>query len=300
MYMDPMLSPRVNGGQFMKRLTIAVLSLSCLLSISGCAKDLVTGKKTLNFYSLKDEPQIGSYVLLTQTKEMKGKGKKMDADADSDEYVRIKGIVSKIAAVSHHPEFPYEVHLADMDVVNAWCAPGGKIMVYTGLWDPGKGLVLRANDDEIAAVLAHEIAHATARHVTESISKGMTIMLVGAAVQSAIAAGGSAEGANLFGSVLSDGMNIYLPSYSRKNEGEADRLGLFYMAQAGYDPRAAVALWKSAAKKKKDKTSIYASHPASGERAAALEKLLPEAMAAYEETLAKEGKKLPEAPTGRN
>lgn len=270
---------------------IAIVAAGAMLVLSGCARDIVTGKTTLNYYSIGQEPKIGSNVLLTQSKELKAKGKKMDAEADAVEYGRIKRIVADIARVSHHPGFPYEAHLADVDVVNAWCAPGGKIMVYTGLWDPKKGLVEKGNDNQLAAVLAHEIAHATARHVTESISRNMTIAIAGAAVQTGIAAGGSAQGADLFGEIFSSGMNIFIPSYSRKNESEADRLGLFYMAQAGYDPRAAVELWKKASKMKKDKTSIYASHPSSGARAAALEKLLPEAIAVYEKTLAEGTKK---------
>lgn len=265
----------------MKR-AISILALFCLCVTASCAKDIVTGKTTLNYYSLKQEPEIGSQVLAVQSNEIKAKGKSMDREADAAEYERIQKIVSRISKVSHYPDFPYEVHLADVDVVNAWCAPGGKIMVYTGLWDPKKGLVQKGNDDELAAVLAHEISHATARHVTEGISRMTTISLVGVAVQSAIAAGGASQGANLFGQVFSNGMNLYLPSYSRNNEFEADRLGLMYMAKAGYDPRVAVELWKRAAKMKKDRTSVYSTHPASGVRATRLEKSLPEAMAAYE------------------
>jgi len=274
------------------RYRILVLSTALLLAVTGCAKDLVTGKKTLNYYSLKSEPALGQRVLVQQAKAAKKKGKKMDSAADAKEYERIQGIVERIRPHTHYPKFPYEVHLVDSKVVNAWCAPGGKMMVYTGLWDPKKGLVEKGNEDQLAAVLAHEMAHANARHVTESISRNMTIMMAGAAVQTAIAAGGSNTGANLFGEVFSDGMNIYVPSYSRKNEYEADRLGLMYMAKAGYDPREAVKLWKEAAKRKKDRTSIFASHPSSGARARQLEKLLPEAMALYEKSLAvKDGKK---------
>lgn len=278
-------------------------NLKCLLIIvlpflflSSCAKDLITGKKVLNYYDINKEPKLGSQVLTAQLKELNTKSKKVDASAGNRDYGRIQNITKKIAAVSHYPDFPYEAHLADVDVVNAWCAPGGKIMVYTGLWDPKKGLVEKDNDDQLAAVLAHEIAHATARHVTESISRGITIMLVGTAVQTAIDAGGLHDGANLFGQIFSDGMNLYMPSYSRKNEFEADRLGLTYMAKAGYDPRSAVMLWKKAAQKKKDRSSIYASHPANGTRAAALEKLLPEVMPIYEETLRAKGKKVPPPP----
>ncbi len=279
------------GRTAVRRRAVLLLcaAAGALLLGAGCAKDLITGKSTLNYYSLENEPQIGKQVLGVQSQSIKAKGKRMDAEADPEEYERLKGIVARLSKVSHYPNFPYEVHLADVDVVNAWCAPGGMVMVYTGLWDPKKGLVERGNDDQMAAVLAHEIAHATARHVTESISRNMTIMMAGAAVQGAIAAGGSSTGADLFGQIFSDGMNLYIPSYSRGNEREADRLGLMYMAKAGYDPRAAVELWKKAARQKKDTTSIYSSHPSNGSRAYELEKFLPEAIKVYEETLAREG-----------
>ncbi len=265
---------------------LAVVAVASFL-ITGCAKDVVTGKTTLNYYDLKQEPKLGSQVLLQQTKEVEKKGKRMDAAADAQEYERLNRIINRIKPHTHYPNFPYEVHLADVDIVNAWCAPGGKMMVYTGLWHPKKGLVQKGDEEELAAVMAHEMAHANARHVTEAISKTMTIAIAGTAVQTAIAAGGSTQGANLFGEIFSDGMNIYLPSYSRKNEYEADKIGLMYMAKAGYDPRVAVRLWKKAAKKQKDRTSIFASHPSSGARAKALEKLLPEAMALYEQSKSK-------------
>ena len=271
----------------MKRISIFVAAL-ILAGMVSCAKDLVTGRKTLNFYSIESEPRFGMQVLDSQRRGLKSKNRKLDREADPEEYERIQRIVARIAPVTHYPQFPYETHLAQVKVVNAWCAPGGKIMVYTGLWDPKKGLVEKGNEEQLAAVLAHEIAHANARHVTEAISRNLALMLAGTAVQTAIHAGGSAQGANLFGEVFADGMNLYIPSYSRSNEFEADRVGFFYMAKAGYDPREAVRLWKKAAKKRKgDGTSIYASHPSSGARARELEKLLPEAMKLYEEALAK-------------
>ncbi|MBI4211613.1 MAG: M48 family metallopeptidase [Deltaproteobacteria bacterium] len=260
---------------------IYILWMSMLVMALGCAKDVVSGKSTLNYYSLKDEPKFGNEVLVSQVQALKEKGKTVDTSTNAHELARLRNIVGRLSKVSHYPDFPYEVHLADVDVVNAWCAPGGKIMVYTGLWDSQKGLVQKGNDAEIAAVLGHEIAHATARHVTESLSRNMTIAVAGSVAQSAIGAG-SAQGADLFGEVFVQGMNVFVPSYSRKNELEADRLGLMYMAKAGYDPRAALKLWQRAASKRGDSTSIYASHPSDGTRAKQIEELLPEALKEYE------------------
>lgn len=249
----------------------------------GCAKDYVTGKDTYNFYSLSSDVDIGNTVMKAQLQDLEKQGKKIDLAADPEEYQRIRKIVQKIAAVSHVPQFPYEAHLADVDIVNAWCAPGGKVMVYTGLYQPRKGLVQKGNDDEMAAVLAHEIAHATARHVTEMITKASTIQVVGNVATTVIAQTGSPGGADIFQQIYTNGVNVYLPHYSRKNESEADAIGIMYMAAAGYNPQAAVNLWERAARESKnDKTSIFASHPSNGERAAALKKLLPQAMKIYE------------------
>lgn len=272
----------------MKRAISIIVALT-LPILAGCAKDLVTGRQVLNYYSLDSEPNLGRQVLHAQIRAAKKNGKALDADADAVEFDRLKGVVARLAPVTHYPAFPYEVHLAGIDVVNAWCAPGGKMMVYTGLWDPKKGLVEKGSEDQLAAVMAHEMAHANARHVTESISKNLTIAMAGAAVQTAIHAGGYAQGADLFGEVFSSGMNIYVPSYSRKNEFEADEIGLMYMARAGYDPREAVKLWTKAAKEKKDKTSIFASHPSNGARAKRLEELLPKAMELYEQARVRRG-----------
>lgn len=264
-----------------RRFAVVALCLSLLIS-AGCAKDLVTGKKVLNYYSIDSDVKLGQYVMKAQlTSLTKGK-KSYDSSKNTGQLKSVKNIVNRIARVSHYPNFPYEVHLADVDVVNAWCAPGGKIMVYEGLWDPKKGLIQKGNDDELAAVLSHEIAHATARHVTEAISRNLTIMTLGQIAATAISQA-STQAGDIFGSIFSEGFNVFVPAYSRKSEYEADRLGLIYMAKAGYDPRAAVKVWQRAAQKRGDRTSIYASHPPNGARAKQLEKYLPEAMQYYEE-----------------
>jgi predicted Zn-dependent protease len=265
---------------------ILLLSALCLAMGTGCGKDYVTGKGSYNWYGLDSDIKLGKEVLHAQLtafqKGEKYQGKTVEVDVDKEQLQRIQTIVDKISTVSHLPKLPYEVHLAEIPVVNAWAAPGGKMMVYSGLWDPVEGLVSRDKDAELAAVLSHEMAHANARHVTEMLSTNLTIMLAGTVAQSAIGAAGSQMGSNLFGQFFSYGFNIFAPTYSRKNELEADRIGLFYMAKAGYDPQVAIEVWKRASKKKGDYTTIYASHPGSGERAAALEQHLPMAMKLYQ------------------
>lgn len=266
---------------------LVISGFFALMALMGaCSKDYVTGKSSYNWYKIDQDIKLGKEVLNSQLVAFqKGnayKGKPVEVDVDQEQLARLQEIMNRLAKVSHLPDLPYEVHLAEIPVVNAWAAPGGKMMVYSGLWDPEKGLVTKDNDDELAAVMAHELAHATARHVTESLSTNMTVLMAGTVASSAIGATGSSMGQNLFGNFFSYGYNIFAPTYSRKNEAEADRIGLFYMAKAGYDPEAAVKVWQRAAKKKGDQTSIFASHPGSGDRAKALAALLPQAKKIYE------------------
>lgn len=260
---------------------IWILPLFSLI-LFACAKDYITGEKTFNLYGLSTDIKLGQEVMQQSLVDFKKKKVNLDKEADAKAFVLLRTIARRIQQVSHIPDFPYELHLANAPIANAWCAPGGKIMFYTGLWDKKKGLVEAGNRNELAAVMAHEIAHATARHVTESLSRAQTISAAGSVATSVIAGSGSPKGANLFEKVVVSGMNVYLPSYSRKSEAEADAIGIRYMAMAGYDPRAAVKLWERAAKKHGDKTSIFASHPSNGERAANLKKLLPNALKIYQ------------------
>ncbi|MBI2083855.1 MAG: M48 family metallopeptidase [Deltaproteobacteria bacterium] len=258
-----------------------ILLLICLFFFS-CAKDAVTGKKTYNWYGLNDDIKLGQQVIHQQLRALKKKKKAIDEEADPEMTRLIREITGKIAAISHFPNFPYETHYADLDIVNAWCAPGGKVMVYSGLFNPKEGLVTRSEKDELAAVLGHEIAHATARHVTESLSRNMSLAVIGQAAAIAVGTTGSGIVQDLFQKVISKGIDVFIPAYSRKSESEADQIGLFYMAKAGYNPKAAVDLWYRACKRRGDKTSLFASHPGSCERAKNLEKLLPQAMEEYQ------------------
>ncbi len=273
-----------NMQKVLNRFIAGAAVLALMSSFAGCAKDLVTGKKAYNWFSIGEDIKLGDQVINEQLSDLKRQGKKVDAEADPEIYERVRKITEKIGAISHYPTFPFVAHVADVDVVNAWCAPGGKVMVYKGLFDAKKGLVTKSSDDELAAVLGHEIAHATARHVSESLSRNFTIMAVGQIALSAISASGSGTIQNAFNRAIVDGLNLYLPFYSRGNEAEADKIGILYMAKAGYNPRAAVDLWYRACKTKGDSFSLYASHPSNCQRAKDLEALLPAALQEYQRT----------------
>lgn len=239
-------------------------------------------KNFSNFYSEKDDIKIGDYVMDLQIKEFKKKDVGVDLPKHSELRNRIQAVVKRIAAVSDKPDFPYEVHIFDRpDIVNAYCLPGGKIGVFTGLFDKEKGFVDLENDSQIAAIMGHEIAHATLRHVTRRLTRLQTWGFLGAIASVAIGQGVGGQVQYAFNQVFSLGTNLYLPSYSRKYEQQADQVGFYYMSRARYNPQAAIDIWKKAASRggqNSKKTDFFASHPASGVRAKNLERWLPEAM----------------------
>ena len=261
---------------------IILLSLMGLL-LMGCATsiDSVTGLKTRNFYSLKQDVEIGSQVYSETIEEMRKRG--VPVNEDAARVAQLREMVKRIGAVSDLPDLPYEVTLIQTNIVNAMAAPGGKIMVYEGLWDPEKGLARDA--DEVAAVLAHEIAHVNARHSTEAMTRQMlpNILFLGATIfaqakerdEIATALGGAF--------VLYNG--IWMTRYSRADEIEADTVGILYMAKAGYDPRASLRIWERAAQQRTGADpaeSIFSTHPADSVRLQNLRAQLPAALAAYE------------------
>jgi len=259
--------------------------LGCLvlaLLMAGCTSmDSVTGQQTRNFYSLRQDIELGSQVYGETIDEMRSRG--IPLDADPARVAQLQEMIKRIGAVSDLPDLPYEVTLIHTNVVNAMAAPGGKIMVYEGLWDSEKGLA--RDDDEIAAVLAHEIAHVNARHSTEAMTRQIlpNVLFLGATLFAqakdrddiAAALGGTF--------VLYNG--IWVTRYSRADEIEADSVGMMYLARAGYDPRAALRIWERAAEQRTGSdpaASIFSTHPADSVRLQNLRARLPAALAAYE------------------
>jgi predicted Zn-dependent protease len=263
--------------------TRVLLSFCCILLLAGCtAIDAVTGQKTTNLYSLQQDVEIGSQVYSGTVEEMRARGIKVNADAAR--VAQLKEMVRRISSVSDLPNLPYEVILIQTNVVNAMAAPGGKIMVYEGLWNPKDGLV--KDDDELAAVLAHEIAHVNCRHSTEAMTKVM--LANGAALVGVVATANTKyEKWGQYGAA--GGLFVYngmwMTRYSRMDENEADRVGLMYMAKAGYDPRAALRIWERAAQKRTGSdpaSSIFSTHPPDAVRLQNLRTKLPSALAVYE------------------
>ncbi len=194
---------------------------------------------------------------------------------------RIAGAVERYMAAHGKSDllegYRWEFNLVEGKEMNAWCMPGGKVVVYTGL------LPVVKNETGLAVVLGHEIAHAVARHGNERISQELALQLGGAALSTALA-GSSPVLTRIMQDAYGLGANLgVLLPYSRVQETEADHLGLIFMAMAGYDPRAALGFWKRmmAAEKGPRPPELLSTHPSGRKRLENIIRFLPEALKYY-------------------
>ncbi len=159
--------------------------------------------------------------------------------------------------------------------INAWCMPGGKVVVYSGL------LPVTQNETALAVVMGHEIAHAIARHGNERMSQGLAIQ-TGAAVLSVALSTQSKTSQDLFNQSYGAASNLGILAYSRKHELEADKLGLVFMAMAGYNPSEAVSFWERMSKATSNSDfSLLSTHPSDAKRIVEIRNFLPQAMKYY-------------------
>jgi predicted Zn-dependent protease len=176
-------------------------------------------------------------------------------------------------------QYKWEFNLIEDDkTVNAWCMPGGKVAVYTGL------LPVAQNETGLAVVMGHEIAHAIAKHGNERVSQGLLQQMGGMALSVALSTNPSATN-QIFMTAYGIGttVGIMLP-YSRTHESEADRIGLILMAKAGYDPREAIPFWQRMNEKGGGRAPEFLStHPAPETRIKDIKSHIPEAMKHYKE-----------------
>ncbi len=195
--------------------------------------------------------------------------------------VRIQRAVEKYFAQEGMSDrlkgYDWEFNLVKEDVVNAWCMPGGKVVIYTGI------LPVTQNAAGLAVVMGHEIAHAVAGHGNERMSQGLAVQLGGMALSKALEEKPQ-QTRELFMAAFGVGaqVGVLLP-YSRLHESEADHLGLIFMAMAGYDPETAVNFWQRMAEKKGGASppEFLSTHPSDETRIENLKKLLPEAKEYY-------------------
>jgi predicted Zn-dependent protease len=194
---------------------------------------------------------------------------------------RVREVGERIAKAADRPDYHWEfVVFQDDKMANAFCLPGGKVGIYTGLFK------YIPSDDDLATVLSHEVAHALARHAGERLSQGRLAQAGGLALGIGLAALGAGSGASqvaMQGYGLGTKVGVLLP-YNRVQESEADRIGLILMAKAGYDPKSALDFWQRFATAKKDKGQVpqfLSTHPSDASRIQNIRAFLPEAESYY-------------------
>ena len=265
----------------MKRLTRGLCIVGTILTLSSCATVPLTGRRQLDLISSKTMirmswQQYRDFLKKHKLSSDPGKvamvkrvGKRIRQAVER--YMRDNGMAGRLT------DYQWEVNLVEIDEVNAWSMPGGKMVVYTGI------LPVTRDETGLAIVLGHEIAHVVARHGNERMSQALLAGLGEAAMSSALKKK-PRETRRLWMTVFGVGAQygVLLP-YSRLHEQEADRLGLIFTAMAGYDPREATAFWKRMAANKKGRfvPEFLSSHPSDQRRIKYIEGVLPEALRYY-------------------
>ena len=172
--------------------------------------------------------------------------------------------------------FNWEFNVVDEPTVNAWCMPGGKVVVYTGI------LPVTKDETSLALVMGHEIAHAIARHGNERMSQGMAVQGAGMTLQ-VLASQKPSLAKDMLLQSFGIGSQLGTLAFSRSHETEADKMGLVFMAMAGYDPRGAPEFWKRMAEQGGQKPPEFMStHPSDARRVADLEAYMPGSKIAWE------------------
>lgn len=256
-------------------LTVGALSLTMV----ACTTNPITGRKSLQ---LANNSEIEA-MALQQYKQTLAQSKVVSGTTAAKQ---VKNVGSRIANAARNyyraigqeqalASYNWEFNLIEDKSVNAWCMPGGKVAVYTGL------LPVSQTDKGLAVVLGHEVSHALAGHGNERISQAMVAQYGGAILGSTISSG---QWAQIFQQVYPVGAQVALLKYGRKQELEADEMGLYLMGMAGYDPREAQPFWhrmESMSTSQNRPPEFLSTHPSPENRRADLEKHMPKALEYY-------------------
>lgn len=251
------------------------LVLSCCIAgtsafLAGCETNPVTGRSQVMIVS-EDQAQAASAQAYAKTVSQARGLRRLDTSPQTERVQRITSrlVAQAVRVVPASADWRWEMHVIQDDSVNAWCMPGGKMAVYTGLLNR-----LNPTDAELAQVIGHEISHALLQHGRERMSRAV-------ATNAALAIGSVATGVNLSGLENVAMVALGLPN-SRTAELEADRVGLEIAARAGFDPNAAISLWQKMARASGGGGPEWLStHPSDETRIAHLQKLIPAMMPLY-------------------
>lgn len=270
-----------------KKLCLATTLVATLATTSAtftsCASVPLTGRKQLLLVNDDEvlQSSIASYNQYmagairsgnrVQSARVTAVGQRIAAATEA--YLRANGMEHEVQ------RYAWEFNLIQSDDINAFCMPGGKIVVYEGI------MSLAQTDDDLAVVVGHEVAHAVAKHSNERMSQTMLANYGGQVLLGSI--GGSAAtqaiASQLYGLTTDVG---FIKPFGRKHELEADKMGLVLMAMAGYNPEAAVRFWQrmsAATGQQANRSDFFSTHPNDDKRAAQLQKLMPEAIQIYEQ-----------------
>lgn len=273
----------INYMVYMKRINVVLVSLMAVLMVScgtsrtvpltGRKQNLMVGDAEILSLSQQEYAKYMQTVRIstnaTQTAMVKRVGQRLAAAVEN--YFRQNNMASEIG------NYSWEFNLVQDKNVNAFCMPGGKIVVFEGL------LPVTQDESSLAIVLGHEIAHAVARHSAEQMSKKMK-QQYGTQVLGQIAqvVGVSSSVIDIGTMVAQTGFQFKNLSYSRDHEHEADHMGLIFAAMAGYNPEVAVSFWQRMAAQSGGNTiQLMSSHPSDASRIASIRKWMPEALQYY-------------------
>jgi predicted Zn-dependent protease len=264
---------------FMKKIILSIFIASIL---AGCVLNKVTGRKQLSLVS-ESELQVmavSQYSAFLSENKVLNPGSNKNAAMVDRVGSRISSAITKYyksqGKESVTEGYKWEFNTVDSKEANAWCMPGGKVVVYSGL------LSITQNETALAIVVGHEIAHAIAKHGSERMSEAMMQQLGGVALQVALSQKPQ-ETQNLFMQAYGIGSTVgaMLP-WSRQQETEADQYGLIFAAMAGYNPQEAIPFWQRMASAGGAKPPEFLStHPSDETRIRKLKQFMPEAMKYY-------------------
>lgn len=258
---------------------LPILFIAMSLLFSSCGSVPVTGRKQLNLVSnqevltlsLQQYQQFIKSAPISTDKKNTALVQKVGRNIANavETYLKNNGYADELSS------YAWEFNLVKSADVNAFCMPGGKIVVYEGI------LPYTQDETGLAVVLGHEVAHAVAKHANERMSQQMMTEYGTAAIGTAL--GGTSAGVQQAAAAaigLGSQYGILLP-YSRKQELEADKLGLIFMAMAGYNPSQAAAFWTRMSQQGSSTPEFMSTHPSDNTRIQQIEKDLPEAMKYY-------------------
>jgi predicted Zn-dependent protease len=264
----------------MYRFSSLFICLICLF-LAACTTVPITGRQQLNLIS---DSSMLSMSLQEYDKFLKEN--KLSKDQEKVAMVRRVGVRIQHAVELYFRQknmqtelssYAWEFNLVDSKEINAWCMPGGKVVVYTGI------LPFTQDDAGLAVVIGHEVAHAVAKHGNERMSQGLLAQMGGVALSEALQTQpGATQQLWMATYGLGAQYGVLMP-YGRLQENEADHLGLIFMAMAGYDPHAAVGFWQRMSAKKGGGAppEFLSTHPSDQNRINNINSLIPEAMRYY-------------------